>query len=288
MPVLDADAEVRFAPLAVEVRSLAARGGGTSLRAEYAKRDGRQDGGVLMDLGWIDLGYDLADGATGLVLLGPKAWFGRKTATMHDAAAAAQRKTDAADQLARYATMTPELRKDEARALAARCALEMRACDGTAIDNLLRTAADASERDTLRGIMYAPTVVAAAKGGTDGTTLDPLVIGSLAEALKTGGESTLDNIPSMARVAAANDSDAARGKVIAVSGRTSPIRREGPYSVGTLTTEAGPVYFVTPFATHGVPETFARFRGVFVQRYALANQSHGQPSSLVLVGAFGP
>jgi hypothetical protein len=288
MPVLDAGAEVRFAPSSVELRSFVARGGGTSLRAEYAKRDGRQDGGVLLDLGWIDLGYDLADGATGLVLIGPKTWFGRKTVTMHDAAAAAQRKTDAADQLAQYATMTPGLRKDEARALATRCALEMRACDGTAIENLLRMAADTSERDTLSGITYAPMVVAAAMGGTDGATLDPLVIGSSAEALKTGGESTLDNIPSMARAAAANDSGAARGKVIAVSGRASPIRREGPYSVGTLTTGAEPVYFVTPFATPGVPETFARFRGVFVQRYASACQPHGQPPSLVLVGAFGP
>jgi hypothetical protein len=288
MPVLDADAEVRFAPSSVEVRSLVARGGGTSLRAEYAKRDGREDGAVLMDLGWIGLGYDLADGATGLVLIGPKAWFGRKTATMHDAAAAAKGKADALDQLARYAAMPPGPRKDEAKVLAARCALEVRSCDGTSIENLLRTAADASERDTLSGIMYAPTVVAAAKGGTDGTTLDPLVIGSLAQALKAGGESTLDNIPSMARVTAANDSDAARGKVIAVSGRASPIRREGAYSVGTLTTDAGPVYFVTPFATHGVSETFARFRGVFVQRYASASQPHGQPPSLVLVGAFGP
>jgi hypothetical protein len=288
MPGLDADAQVRIAPSSFEVRSLAARGGNTSLRAEYAKRDGRQDGAVLMDLGWINLGYDLADGATGLVLFGPEGWYARKTAILRIAAAAAKRRTDAAEQLTRYAALTPELRRNEARALAARCEIELRSCDRTSMEGLLRAAADAAERDTLSGITYAPLAVAAAKRGTDGTTLDPVVIGSLAEALRIGGESTLDNIPCMARVAAANDSDAARGKVIAVTGRAFPIRREGPYSVGTLTTDAEPVYFVTPFPTDRVPETVTHFRGVFVQRYSSADQSQSQPPSLVLVGAFGP
>jgi hypothetical protein len=147
---------------------------------------------------------------------------------------------------------------------------------------LLRTAADAGERDTLSGIAYAPMVIAAATGGKDGTTLDPRVVGSVAEALRIGGESTLDDIPSMA--GAASDSDAARGKVIVVVGRVSSIRRDGPTSVGTLTTDPEPVYFVTPFATSVVPESTARFRGVFVQRYAPADG----PPSLVLVGAFAP
>jgi hypothetical protein len=288
MPVLEADAEVRVEPTSFEVHSLVARGGSTSIRAEYLRRAGRRDGAVLMELGWIDLGYDLADGATGLVLFGPERWFARKTATMRDAAAAAGRKADAAEQLARYATMAPDLRKDEARALAAQCAVEVRSCDGASIENLLRTAADAGERRALGGIMVAPMVVAAAKGGVDGTSLDPLVMGSVAEALRIGGESTLDNIPSIAHGAAAIDSDAARGKVVAVTGLLSPMRREGPYTVGTLTTDAESVYFVTPFATGAVAETPARFRGVFVQRYVSEDASHRQPSSLVLIGAFGP
>ena len=288
MPGLDADARVRIAPSSLEVRSLVARGGNTSLRAEYAKRNGRQDGAVLMDLGWINLGYDLADGGTGLVLFGPESWYARKTKILRTAAAAAKQKTDAAEQLGRYAALTPELRKGEARALAARCGIELRSCDRTSMEDLLRAAADAAERDTLSGITHAPLVVAAAKRGTDGTTLDPVVIGSLAEALRIGGESTLDNIPCMARADAANDSDAARGKVIAVTGRARSIRREGPYSVGTLTTDAEPVYFVTPFATDRVPETVTHFRGVFVQRYSSKDQSQSKPRSLVLVGAFGP
>jgi hypothetical protein len=288
MPGLDADAEVRLMPSSFEVRSLVARGGSTSVRAEYAKRDGRTDGAVLMDLGWINLGYDLADGATGIVLFGPQHWFAGKTATMRNAAAAAKRKTDAAEQLARYAALTPQLRQDVAKALAARCELEVRSCDGTSMESLLRAAADTGERDTLSGITYAPLLVAAAKGGKDGTLLDPVVIGSVAEALRLGGESTLDNVPRMTRVAAANDSDGARGKVITVTGRSSSIRSEGPYSVGMLRTDAEPVYFVTPFATNRVAETFARFRGVFVQRYSSRDQSQSQPPSLVLVGAFVP
>ena len=288
MPGLESDAEVRIAPSSFEVRSLVARGGNTSLRAEYSKRDGRQDGAVLMDLGWINLGYDLADGGAGLVLFGPESWYARKTASLRTAAAAAKRRTDTAEQLGRYVALTPELRKDEARALAAQCGIELRSCDRSSMEDLLRAAADASEHDALSGIIYAPLAVAAAKRGTDGTTLDPVVIGSLAEALRLGGESTLDNIPCMERIDAANDSGAARGKVINVTGRAFPIRREGPYSVGTLTTDAEPVYFITPFATDRVPETITHFRGVFVQRYSSADQSQSQPPSLVLVGAFGP
>ncbi len=286
MPALDADAHVRVGPSSIEVSSLLAHGGGTSIRADYAKRDGRQDGAVLLDLGWIDLGYDLADGATGLVLFGPARWFARKTEILRDAAAAARHEGDAAEQLARYAAMTPELRGDEARTLAERCSVALSDCDGASIQNLLEAAGDPGERSALSGITHAPAVVAAAKGGADGARLDPLVTGIVAEALKIGGELALDNIPPVARSVAARDPDAARGKVITVTGRTSLIRREGPYSVGTLTTDAEPVHFVTPFATPAVSETFARFRGVFVQRYAPTDASHGEPPSLVVVGAF--
>ena len=284
MPALDADADVRLGPSSIEVGSLLARGGSTSLRVEYEKRSGRQDGAVLANLSWISLGYDLAEGASGLVLIGPNAWYARKAAGMHDAAEAARRGSDAAERLTRYAQKTPVQRKEEARGLAAQCTLDVRSCDGSSIESLLRAAADPDERDDLSGIAYAPMVVAAAKGGTDGTTLDPLVVDSVAEALRVGGELTLDNIPSAAR--APGKSDAARGKVITVKGRVSPVRRDGSYSVGTMTTDAGPVYFVTPFATNVAPRAPARFRGVFVQRYAPKNESHREAPSLVLVGAF--
>jgi hypothetical protein len=288
MPVLDADAEVRLAPSSFEVRSFTARGGSTSLRAEYAKRDGRDDGAVLMDLGWMDLGYDLAEGASGLVLVGPERWFGRKTVAMHDAAAAAKLKTETSEQLVRYAAMTPTLRRDEARALAAQCTLEMRSCDGASIENLLRAAVKPDERAALSGLAYAPALVAAAKGGRDGTTLDPRVVGAVAEALKIGGLAALDDIPTILPVAAMRDSEKARGKVIAVTGHASAVRRDGAYSIGTLTSDAEPVYFVTPFAVIDVPTPVVTFRGVFVQLYAPINQSQNPPTSLVLVGAFSP
>jgi hypothetical protein len=270
------------------VRSLVARGGSASVRAEYAKRYGRQDGAVLLDLGWISLGYDLADDDIGLVLFGAEGWYGRKRATLGRAARSAQRQTDATEELARYAAMTPEKREDESRALAARCALDRRSCDGASVASLLRAAANAGERAALNGITHAPLVIAAAKAGTDGTTLDPVVVGAVAEALRIGGISTLDHISRTTRAAAASDPAAARGKLISVTGRATLTRPEGPYSVGTLMTAAGPVHFVTPFTTPDLGETVARFRGVFVQRYASAEQPPGQPPALVLVGAFGP
>lgn len=95
MPVLDADAEMRASPSSIEVRSLTARGGRISLRAEYTKRDGHQDGAVLIDLGWMGLGYDLTDGANGLVLADPKGWFARKVRTMRGAASASTHDAEA-------------------------------------------------------------------------------------------------------------------------------------------------------------------------------------------------
>jgi hypothetical protein len=287
MPSLAADAKLRLAPGSFEVSSLVARGGGTAVRAEYARRDGRQDGAVLMDLGWISVVYDLTEGATGLVLIGPESWYERKVSSMRSSAAATRRRSDAATELARYAGMTPSLRNDAARDLATRCWLEADECDGRSVGNLLRTAVHADERDELSGILYAPLLASTAKKGAEGSTLDALLIGSLAETLRVGGVSSLDNLPCTTRFVAAADAEAARGRVIHVVGRTSSIRRKGSYSFGALTSEAEPVYFVTPFPAEGVSETLVRFRGVFVQWYTPPSPERIRRSSLVLVGAFG-
>jgi hypothetical protein len=82
MPVLDATAELLIAGDSLEVRSLVARGGDKSIRMEYARREERTEGAVLADLGWSQVGYDLTDGASGIVLLGPEEWFERKTSAM--------------------------------------------------------------------------------------------------------------------------------------------------------------------------------------------------------------
>ena len=287
MPALTADAQLRIGPSSVEVRSLVARGGGTSLRAEFAQRAGRQDGALLLNLGWIELGYDLADGATGFVLLGPHSWFGRKVASIRGAARASEREADAR-QLARYSAWSPTERQSEARELAAQCARARRTCDDRSIDSLLRASMEDGERGTLGGTLYAPLLEAAAKRGSDGTTLDPVVVGSSAEALKRGGVSTLDHVSLTERAVAMNDADAARGKVMTVMGRMSSLRPEGSYFVGMLTTDAGPVYIVTPFAGDGGSEELQRFRGVFVQWFGPPNLLPRQAPSLVLVGAFAP
>jgi hypothetical protein len=82
MPVLNATAELRIDGSSVEVRSLVARGSGTSIRMEYALRDHRTEGAILADLGWIEVGYGLTDGATGIVLLGSEGWFNQKALAM--------------------------------------------------------------------------------------------------------------------------------------------------------------------------------------------------------------
>lgn len=103
----------------------------------------------------------------------------RVAPAMRNAAGAPKREVEAAKESARYAAMTPALRSDAARTLAAACTREVRACDGTAVAALLRAATEGAERAALSGILYAPMVVAAARGGTDGATIDPLVVGSV-------------------------------------------------------------------------------------------------------------
>jgi hypothetical protein len=100
--------------------------------------------------------------------------------------------------------------------------------------------------------------------------------------------SALDELPAVTRLATVDDPGNARGKVIAVAGRVASVRADGGCSVGALTTDAGPVYFVTPFAMPADTEPIARFRGVFVERYGSTDQAPGQPPSIVLVGAFSP
>jgi hypothetical protein len=285
MPVLDADGELPIAARLLQVRSLAAKGGGQSLRMEYANRGDRHEGAILIDAGAVEVAYDLTDGAKGLVLLGSERWFARKQAMLHVASDRAQANMQAAEQLGRYRMMTPPQRAEEAKALAAACSRDSHACDGASIENLLEASDAGGERGVLTGVTAAPMVVAAAKAGLDGTRLDPRIVGRVVETLRMGGSCALDSIPRVAAVTAAKDPAAARGKVIAVIGHLSSVQAEGSTSVGTLITGAETIYFVTPFSTEGLTgDTRAAFRGVFVQKYA----PPGQPSSLIIVGAFGP
>jgi hypothetical protein len=89
MPVLRADARLTVLSRTFDLRSIVAHGEDSSLRAEYAEQNGQKDGGVLIDLGWLRFGYDLADGAPGLVLTGSEGWFERKRAAMSARASAA-------------------------------------------------------------------------------------------------------------------------------------------------------------------------------------------------------
>ncbi len=285
MPVLDSDGELRIAARSLEVRSLVAHGGGQSLRLEYASLGDRHEGAMLMNVGTVEVGYDLTDGAKGLVLLGSVGWFAQRQAALHIASDRARASTQAAERLGRYRMMTPTQRAEEAKTLAAGCSLHPLACDGASIASLLEASDAGDERGKLMGVTTAPIVVAAARAGSDGGTLDPLVVGSVTETLRMGGRSTLEHIPGVARAAAVADPSAARGRVVVVSGFVSSVRDDGATFSGVLTKGSETNYFVTPFSIEGVNgPAQARFRGVFVQKVAPA----GQPSSLVLVGAFSP
>jgi hypothetical protein len=80
MPQLQVDGEIRATSSSLELRSLVAQGRGASIRMEFAKRGARREGAVLMDIGWVEMGYDLTAGSTGLVVLGSEGWFERKSA----------------------------------------------------------------------------------------------------------------------------------------------------------------------------------------------------------------
>ena len=86
MPLLDAQTRLRVGGGRFEVRSLVARGGGSSLRLDYLREgDGRTDGALLLSAGGLELGYDLTQGSSGPVLIEPQAWFLRKTGRLHEA-----------------------------------------------------------------------------------------------------------------------------------------------------------------------------------------------------------
>ncbi len=247
---------------------------------------GQQDGAILLELGWTDLGYDLADGATGFVLLGPQTWFERKVAALRGASG--DERKSAAERLASLASLSPAERRQQAEELAAQCGRALGTCDDRAIGSLLEAAGGAGERSALSGIVYAPLLATAAQQGRDGTGLDPLVVGSAAEALKLGGGSTLDHLAVTSRAVAASDADAARGQ------SHRPQRALiVPFDPRARTTSArslrrrGQCTFVTPFVViDGPADALTSLRGVFVQWYGSPALPPSQSASLVLVGAF--
>jgi hypothetical protein len=84
MPNLRTQAEIRATASSIEVRSLIARGEGASLRMEYARWGGRHEGALLLDIGWVEMGYDLTQDSTGLVVLGSEGWFAKKTTMIRE------------------------------------------------------------------------------------------------------------------------------------------------------------------------------------------------------------
>lgn len=116
-------------------------------------------------------------------------------------------------------------------------------------------------------------------------------VGAVAALLDaTYGPMVLDALPKTSLAEAAKDPDSARGSAIRASGTVIEIRKvTGTLFQGSLASDDGVhvVYFFTSMPTAGVyANSWAAFRGVFVQEYDYANVSGGQTRSLLLVGGF--
>jgi hypothetical protein len=79
---LHVDGEIRGTRTSLEARSVVARSSGTSVRLEYAKRDGDREGMALVRSGNLLLGFTLAGAGPKFLLFGAGSWFDRRVASL--------------------------------------------------------------------------------------------------------------------------------------------------------------------------------------------------------------
>jgi hypothetical protein len=188
------------------------------------------------------------------------------------------------------------------------CATNPEQCDEARLENMIGSGTTDKERAKLRSV--ASPIVAAAqrereqqlalsaagslqsivRRAKDGPELYEAT-GAVAALLDaTVGPKVLDALPKTSLAEAAKDPDSARGSVIRASGTVIEIRKvTGTLFQGSLASDDGAhiVYFVTSMPTTGVyANSWAVFRGAFVQEYDYANVSGGETRSLLLVGGF--
>lgn len=179
---------------------------------------------------------------------------------------------------------TPAQREATLRKCVAKTDVE---CPPAAWEPIVDAATNIKERERLSAIAYAGYVDFDAKRGVDGQAISQptrAVVSSLIH----GGAGTLDELKKVGLLEAKKDKDAARGKVVSVSGTVVDIEKHGETFEGTLITDGGnAVYFVSPFETPGIfANTWASYRGVFVQEFAYSNVGGGTTRAMVLVGKF--
>lgn len=147
-----------------------------------------------------------------------------------------------------------------------------------------------SDQPRLTRISMAAAAEDLAKAASDGTQLSVAQAGPIAGLLARAdvGLAALDLMSPTSLAEAKKDPAGARGKVLRVSGRIIEIRKTGDLFEGALATDNGSIVrFATMLSTAKLFEdSYATFRGVFVQEYDYPNVSGGQTRSLYLVGGF--
>lgn len=204
-------------------------------------------------------------------------------------AAAASAKADdvdvegrAARAKAKSAAMTPAERANWVRAC-----LESLGCTQPDVDAIIE-GAPGKERERLTLISHAAAATSMARKAKDGSEVSGAWIGGIAGSVQMNGLALFDEMQKVDLLDAKKDPDGSRGKFVRASGSIAEIKKSGSFFEGSLMTDSMHVVrFFTPLSTRGLYEnSYATFKGVFVQMFAYPNVAGGETHALLLVGGF--
>lgn len=190
------------------------------------------------------------------------------------------------DARTRSAGMNPERRLQWIR----QC-MQVAACKSWQIDAIIDGAPPEDQRRALR-VSLASLAEVSAKDATDGDDLASIpatrIVGLVGR--PSMGSALLDEMTSTTLAIAKRDPDAARGRVLKVSGRIIELRTTHGLSEGILLTDdRTEVRFMTSTSVAGLKATsISTYRGVFVQRYLYKSSTGQRKQSFVVVGSFAP
>lgn len=167
--------------------------------------------------------------------------------------------------------------------------MQVAACKSWQIDAIIDGAPPEDQGRALR-VSLASLAEDAAKGAADGDDLATMhatrIVGLVGR--PSMGSTLLDEMTSTTLAIAKRDPDAARGRVIKVSGRIIELRTTHGLSEGILLTDdRTEVRFMTSTSVAGLKATaISTYRGVFVQRHLYKSSTGQRKQSFVIVGSF--
>lgn len=190
------------------------------------------------------------------------------------------------DARSKSAGMNPERRLQWIR----QC-MQVAACKSWQIDAIIDGAPPEDQRRALR-VSLAALAEDAAKAAPDGDDLASVPATRVVALVgrPSMGSALLDEMTATTLAIARRDPDAARGRVIKVSGRIIELRTTHGLSEGLLLTQDGTaVRFMTNLPVSGLKATsISTYRGVFVQRHLYKSSTGQRKQSFVVAGAFEP